>query len=255
MGKTWSYIKAWFGKKTEDMKDPEVEVEQAITEARKRDQALRNQAAHVIAHRTQVAQQLEDASGDVAEAKELARQALLRADAAAKAGNAADVEKWNSTAQQIALKMQSAQNTVQMLQTQLKTADVQAEKAKEAVRNNANAVSELAAKRMQLLGQLQAAKMQESVNAAVDSMTATVGTDAPSLDEVEQKIQARMAQASAKAELTEATSPDAAIAELKSASLQAQASAALDSLRAELGLAPPPELPPSAPAIEPPAST
>ena len=57
--------------------------------------------------------------------------------------------------------------------------------------------------------------MQESVNKAMDQMTATVGEDAPSLKEVENKIQARMAQASAKAELTEATSPEAAIAELK----------------------------------------
>ncbi len=143
--------------------------------------------------------------------------------------------------------MQSAQNTSDMLKSQLTTADVQAEKAKQAVKNNANAVSELAAKRMALLGQLQAAKMQESVNRAVDSMTATVGQDAPSLDEVEQKIQARMAQASAKAELTEATSPEAAIAELKTASLQAQASSALDSLRAELGIGPPPELPAATP--------
>ena len=78
-------------------------------------------------------------------------------------------------------------------------------------------------------------------------MTATVGADAPSLEEVENKIQARMAQASAKAELTEATSPDAAIAELKAATTDLKASAALDDLRAELGLTPAPELPAASP--------
>ena len=235
MGKTWNYVKTWFGKKTEEIKDPEIEIEQAIQEAQQRDQQLRNQAAQVIAHRTNVGAELEEASGDMAEARELAKQALLRADAATKAGNAADAEKWNTTAQQVAMKMQASQNTVNMLTEQLKTADVQAQKAKEAVKNNATAVQELAAKRMQLLGQLESAKMQESVNKAVDSMTATVGADAPSLEEVENKIQARMAQASAKAELTEATSPDAAIAELKAATTDLKASAALDDLRAELG--------------------
>jgi phage shock protein A len=247
VGKTWNYVKTWFGKKTEEIKDPEIEIEQAIQEAQKRDQQLRNQAAQVIAHRTNVAAELEESSGDMAEARELAKQALLRADAATKAGNAADAEKWNATAQQVAMKMQASQNTVNMLTEQLKTADVQAEKAKDAVRTNATNVQELAAKRMQLLGQLESAKMQESVNKAVDSMTATVGADAPSLEEVENKIQARMAQASAKAELTEATSPDAAIAELKAATTDLKASAALDDLRAELGLTPAPELPAASP--------
>ena len=108
------------------------------------------------------------------------------------------------------------------------------------MKNNATAVQELAAKRMQLLGQLESAKMQESVNKAVDSMTATVGADAPSLEEVENKIQARMAQASAKAELTEATSPDAAIAELKAATTDLKASAALDDLPRRAGPRRPP---------------
>jgi phage shock protein A len=201
----------------------------------------------VIANRTNLAMQLEDASGDLAESKELAKQALLRADAATKAGNAADAEKWNTTATQIAMKMQASQNNVDTLTKQLHVAEAQAEKAKEAVQHNAVQMQELAGKRMELLTQLQAAKMQESVNAAVDQMTATVGQDAPSMEEVQNKIQARMAAASAKAELTEATSPDAAIAELKSATLASQADAALDDLRAELGLTPAVALPPAAP--------
>ena len=69
MGKTWNYIKTWFGKKTEEIKDPEIEIEQAIQEAQQRDQQLRNQAAQVIAHRTNVGAELEEASGDMAEAQ------------------------------------------------------------------------------------------------------------------------------------------------------------------------------------------
>ena len=137
-----------------------------------------------------------------------------------------------------------------MLRKQLALADEQAEKAKQAVQVNAASVQELAAKRMELLGQLQAAKMQEKVNDAMSSMTATVGADSPSLEEVEDKIQARMAQASAKAEL-DASTGEGAIAELKRSTMELQAASTLDSLRAELGLGDAPELPAGTPEPDP----
>ena len=148
------------------------------------------------------------------------------------------------------MKLQAAQNTEDMLRKQLTLADEQAEKAKQAVRANAASVQELAAKRMELLGQLQAAKMQEKVNDAMASMTATVGQGSPSLEEVENKIQARMAKASATAELDAATG-DGAIAELKRSTMELQAASTLDSLRAELGLGAAPELPAATPAPDP----
>jgi len=232
-----NYIKTWFGMKTESMKNPEVEIEQAIQEATRRDQQLRNQAAKVLAHRTQIAQEAEDAAADMAEAKELAKQALLKADASAKAGNAGDVEKWNRAASQIALKMQASQTAYETLSKQLQTADAQADMAKQAVINNATAVQELSAKRIEMLGKLEAAKMQESVNRAMEQMNAAVSSgSAPSLEEVEKKIQARMAEASAKAELASQTDPNIAMAELKSSTMAMKADSALDELRAELGL-------------------
>ena len=251
MGKFFGYIKTWFGQKTEEIKDPEIEIEQAIQEAMKRDQELRNQAAKVLAHRTQLVAEIEEAGAEVAEAKELAKQALIKSDAAIKSGNAADAEKWNQAASQIAMKMQAAQSTYEMLQKQLATAEAQAAAAKQAVQNNATAVQELSAKRVALLGQLQAAKMQESVNKAMDQLNSAVGDDAPSFEEVENKIQARMAEASAKAELASATDPNVAIAELKTSTMSLKAESALDSLRAELGLgaAPTPEVA-AAPAAE-----
>jgi phage shock protein A len=242
VGKFTGYVKTWFGMKAEEVKDPEVEIEQAIQEAQKRDQELRNQAAKVLANRTQIAQEVEESAGDVAEAKELAKQALLKADAAAKAGNAADAEKWNKVASQIAIKLTAAQTNYDMMSKQLVTAQAQAEAAKQAVQNNAMAVQELSAKRIELLGQLQAAKMQESVNKAMTQMNASVGSDAPSFEEVENKIQARMAQASASAELASATDPNVAIAELKQSTMTLKADTALDSLRAELGLGDAPAL-------------
>ncbi|HMG43448.1 MAG TPA: PspA/IM30 family protein [Acidimicrobiales bacterium] len=243
MFRRWiNYIKSWFGMKSKEMMDPKVEIESAINEARSRDQTLRNEAAKVIAHRTRVAGEMEDAAADVAEAKELARQALLRSDAAAQSGNAAEADKWNTAAQGIAMKLQSGQKSLASYEQQLTVADQQAELAKTAVHDNAMRLEEIAAKRMEMLGQLEAAKMQESVNSAMASINANVGGDAPSLKEIEDKIEDRMASAMAKTELTAAT-PDGAIAELQREVNMSGATAALDDLRSELGLGPAPALP------------
>lgn len=237
----WNYIKSWFGMKSKEIMDPKVEIESAINEAQKRDQTLRNEAAKVIAHRTRVADEMSEAATDLAESKELARQALLKSDAAMKAGNTADADKWNQAAQGIAMKMQASQSNVDSFQQQLAIADQQAEAAKTAVHDNAMSLQQITAKRMEMLGQLEQAKMQESVNNAMASINANVGGDAPSLKEIEDKIQDRMASAMAKTELTAAT-PEGAMAELKREVNMSGATAALDDLRSELGLGPAPAL-------------
>ena len=235
----WNYIKTWFGVKSKEAMDPEIEIEAAINEARKNDQSLRNEAAKVIAHRARVADEVEEMATEVGEAKELARQALLKSDAAMKAGNTGDAEKWNAAAQSIAMRLQASQKNVGSMQQQLTIADQQAEHAKQAVHDNAMRLEEIAAKRMEMLGQLEQAKMQESVNKAIAAIDASVGGEAPSLKEVEDKIQDRMAEAMAKTELT-AETPEGAMAELEREVDLASANSALDDLRAELGLGPAP---------------
>ena len=59
--------------------------------------------------------------------------------------------------------------------------------------------------------------------------------EAPSLDKVEEKIEARKAEAMAKAELRDST-PQGAEAELKEAINMVQADAKLEELKAELGI-------------------
>ena len=231
----WGYIKALFRSKTEAMMDPEIEIEQAITEARQRDQELRNQAAKVVAHRTQLESQIERAAGDAGEARELAKQALLKAQAATTAGDAAGTDKWNRSAQGIAMRLQAAENNLNSLKGQFETAATQAENAKRAVQQNAMRLQELAAKRMELLGSLQQAKMQESVNQAMESLSATFDDEAVSLDRVEDKIESRRAEAMAHAELREAT-PEGAEMELRETISVAQADAKLDELKKELGI-------------------
>lgn len=243
----WAYIKALFSTTAENAMDPKIEIEAAINEAKKQDQELRNQAAKVVAHRTQLESQLERAADDAGEAREMAKQALLKAESAKAAGDTAEYEKWTQAAQSIAMKMQAAENNLASLTEQYSVAQTQAEKAKEAVQQNAMKLQELSAKRMELLGQLEQAKMQEAVNDAVQTMTASMSVDGPSLDQVQDKIERRKAEAMAKAELHEAT-PEGAEAELRSAINVAQADAKLAELKAELGIAT--EAPP-APAPQP----
>lgn len=231
----WGYIKALFRSKTEAMMDPEIEIEQAITEARQRDQELRTQAAKVVAHRTQLESKMERAAEEAGEARELAKQALLKAQAATSAGDAAAADKWNRSAQGIAMRLQAAENNLSSLKGQYETAATQADSAKRAVQQNAMRLQELAAKRMELLGSLQQAKMQESVNKAVESLSATFDDEAVSLDRVEDKIEARRAEAMARAELREAT-PEGAEMELRETISVAQADAKLEELKKELGI-------------------
>jgi len=230
-----AYIKSWFKSTSEQMMDPEIEIQSSIDEARRRDQDLRNQAAKVIAHKTQLNSQIERAADTVGEAKEMAKQALVRADEAKTVGDQAGVTKWTQAAQSLAMKLQAAENNLASLKGQFETAVTQAEEAKEAVQSNAMKVQELSARRLEMLGSLEQAKMQEAVNNAVQSMSTSIADEAPDLDMVEDKIEQRKAEAMARAELHEST-PEGAEQELRKAVNMAEADAKLDELRRELGL-------------------
>ncbi len=236
----WGYLKTLFRVKAEGAMNPEIEIEQAIREAREQDQRLRNQAAKVIAHRTTIEQKMESAADSVGEARETAKQALLRAEDAKAKGDAAGVTKWTNAAQSLAMKLQASESNLDSFKQQYEIAVAQADEAKTAVEQNAMRTSELAAKRIELLGKLEQAKMQETVNDAVESMSATLEIDAPSLSKIEDKIQGRVAEAQAKAEIRQST-PEGAEAELREAVSLARADDKLAELRAELGLDAAPE--------------
>lgn len=230
-----AYIKSWFKTTSEQVMDPEIEIQSAIDEAKTRDQDLRNQAAKVIAHKTQLNSQIERAAESVGEAREMAKQALLKAEEARSAGDEAAVTKWTRAAQSLAMKLQASENNLDSLTGQYETALTQAEKAKEAVQANAMKVQELSARRLEMLGSLEQAKMQEAVNNAVQSMSTSIVDEGPNLDAIENKIEQRKGEAMAKAELHEAT-PEGAEDELRRAVNMTEADSKLDELRAELGL-------------------
>jgi phage shock protein A len=233
--KWWLYIKSWFKSTSDGMMDPEIEINMAIDQAKKKNQDLRNQAANIVAHRTQLESKIEKAADQVGETREMAKQAILKAEESKAAGDTAGVAKWTNIAQVQATKLQAAENNLTSLKGQYGTAITQADEAKRAVQANAVKLQELSAKQMELLGALEQAKMQETVNAAVQSMSTTLDDELPTLESVEEKIEKRKAQAMAKAEIFEAT-PDGGEAELRQAMNEAQADAKLEELKAELGL-------------------
>ena len=233
--KWWLYIQSWFKSTSDDMMDPEIEIQVAIDQAKKKNQDLRNQAANIVAHRTQLESKIEKAADEVGETREMAKQAILKAEDAQAAGDAAGVAKWTNIAQAQAMKLQAAENNLTSLKGQYGTAITQADEAKRAVQANAVKLQELSAKQMELLGALEQAKMQETVNAAVESMSTTLDDELPTLESVEDKIEKRKAQAMAKAEIFGAT-PEGGEVELRQAMNEAQADAKLAELKAELGL-------------------
>jgi phage shock protein A len=234
--KKWiAYIKSWFKSSSEKMMDPEIEIQMAIDQAKKKNQELRNQAANIVAHRTQLESKIEKAADEVGETREMAKQAIIKAEEAKAAGDTAGVAKWTGIAQGQASKLQAAETNLTSLKGQYETAITQADDAKRAVQANAVRLQELSAKQMSLLGSLEQAKMQESVNEAVQSMSATLDDEIPTLESVEEKIEKRKAQAMAKAEIFDAT-PEGGEAELRQAMNEAQADAKLEELKAELGL-------------------
>jgi phage shock protein A len=233
--KWWAYIQAWFRGTSERMMDPAVEMQMAIDQAKAKDRDLRNQAANIVAHRTQIEGKIEKEADTVGETREMAKQAIMKAEEARAAGDTAGVEKWTSTAQSLALKLQASENNLSSLTNQYEVAIQQADDAKRAVQTNAGKLQELSAKQIELMGALEQAKMQEAVNEAVQTMSVTLDDEMPTLASVEEKIKRREAQAMAKAEIHEAT-PQGAEAELREAINLSAADAKLDELRAELGL-------------------
>jgi phage shock protein A len=245
----WAYLKALFTTTAENAMDPKIELEAAINDAKKKDQDLRNQAAKVVAHRTQLESQLERAADDAGEAREMAKQAILKAEDSRAAGDDEGVAKWTQAAQAMAMKLQASENNLSSLKDQYTMSQKQAEQAKVAVQQNSMKLQELSAKRMELLGQLEQAKMQEAVNDAVATMSASMSDAGPSLDQVERKIEQRKAQAMARAELHEAT-PEGAESELRQAINVTQADMKLEELKAELGITTTPQAQPSPPVEE-----
>ena len=240
--KWWKYLTAKLTGNFNESADPKVQLEQAIMESQQQHKRLKEQAANVIAGQKQAEIRL---NGKLAELEKLnanARQALIMAADAEKAGDQAKTKQFTSAAETIATQLIQVERDVESLKTMVLESTEAADQAKAAVAQNSRLLQEKISEKSKLLSQLEQAKMQEEMNEAMAQLNETVGDDVPTLKEVEEKIQARYAKARATAELGEA-SVESRMLEIEQATANVEAQSRLSQLRAELGLAAAPATP------------
>ncbi len=233
--KWWNYLTAKLTGSFEERADPKVQLEQAIGEAQNQHRRLREQAANVIANQKQGELRLNQKMGELEKLNGNARQALIMAADAEKAGDTLKAGQYTSAAETIANQLIQVEKDVESQKTLVIEATQASDQAKAAVAQNSRLLQERIAEKSKLLSQLDQAKMQEEMNSAMAQLNESVGADVPSLAEVQQKIQARYAKAMATAELSEA-SVESRVLEVEQATANVEAQSRLSELRAELGL-------------------
>ena len=195
----------------------------------------------MIALRTEIELRLDRAVDDREKLHDHAAAALREAAAAARRGDAATAEKMTRGARAAAVRLEVADATVEGLKLQYVAAREQAEQAKLAVEENALELERLSARRLELVSKLEQAKLQEQVNRAVAGLRRPVDSGAPTLDDIELRIERRMALASAASEL-ESASPEGQRRELERSLTEVAADRRLSQMREELGLSSAPTL-------------
>ena len=233
--KWWKYLTAKLTGSFNERADPKVQLEQAIAEAQTQHKRLKEQATNVIAGQKQAELRLNAKMGELEKLNANARQALIMASDAEKAGDQAKAAQYTSAAETIANQLIQVEKDVESLKTLVFEATQASDQAKAAVGQNSRLLQEKLSEKSKLLSQLDQAKMQEEMNSAMAQLNESVGSDVPSLAEVQDKIQARYAKAKATAELTE-TSVQSRVLEIEQATANVEAQGRLSQLRAELGL-------------------
>jgi phage shock protein A len=241
--KWWKYLTAKLTARFDRNTDPKVQLEQAIQEAQQQHRRLKEQAIAVIAGQKQAEIRL---NGKMAELEKLnanARQALLMAADAEKSGDTEKSSKYTAAAESIAGQLIQVEKDIDSLKAMVLESTEASDQAKAAVAQNGRLLQEKIAEKSKLLNQLDQAKMQEEMNAAMSQLTESVGEDVPTLSEVQQKIEARYAKAKAASELQD-TTVETRMLEIEQATANVEAQSRLSQMRADLGLdrSPDPEI-------------
>jgi len=234
----WAYFTAKTDARFEANADPKVQLEQAITDAQEQHRRLVEQAANVVANQKQHELQLNRAMEQLEKVNGSTRQALMMAEEASNRGDSDKAREYNQTAEAFANRLIATENQVDDLKTLSLQSAQAADQARAAVQQNSMALQQKLAERQKLLSQLDQATMQEQLNRAMTSLNQTVDQNAPSLEQVRAKIEARYAKALGTSELSGQT-VEARMLEVEQASIGSEARSRLDSLRNELGLAAP----------------
>ena len=233
--KRWNYLITRSNQRFEESADPKVQLEQAISEAKDQHNRLRGQAANVIANQKQTELRLNRAIEELERYSGNARQAVKMADEATRAGHAENLERYTDAAEHFANRIVILEEEIESLKGLHFQASEAADQAKAAVEQNAGLIQKKLGQRQALLSQLDQAKMQETVNSAMSTLSEAVGEDVPTFDQVRDKIEARYARAKAAAELTEGT-VETQVYEVEKAARKIEAQSRLETIRSNLGI-------------------
>lgn len=231
----WRYMTAALGGRFEEAADPKIQIEQAIAEAQDQHKRLRETAANVIANQKKAEMDLERAMVELEKLNATTQQALIMASEAEAAGDAARTAELTRTAEAFANQLIAKEEDVESLKSMVLSSAQASEQAKNAVAQNAAQLQKRLGERQKLLSQLDQAKMAEQLSTAMESMNAQVGEDVPTLDQVRDKIETRLAKAKGVAEL-QSESVEGRMLEVQQAVASNQAAARLSEMRSKLGL-------------------
>jgi phage shock protein A len=246
----WKYWTAKLSGDFEARADPKVQLEQAIQEAHTTHRQLTEQAANVIAQQKQTEMRLSRTLEEYEKVNGNARQAVMMADEAQKKGDADKAVEFTTAAESFANRLIALEREIEDLKSLHLQATQASDQAKAAVKQNSAALQQKLSEKQKLLGQLDQAKMAEQMNKAMGALSATVGEDVPTLDQVREKIEARYAKAKGMAELT-GSSVESRMLEVEQATINTEAQGRLAEIRSQLGLEAPKAEEATAPAAEP----
>ena len=231
----WKYLTAKLNMSFDERADPKVQLEQAIAESRQQHKMLVDQATSVIANQKRTEMRLDARMSELEKLSANARQAVLMADEATRAGNADKATEMTSAAEAFANQLIALETEIAELKGMHLQATAAADQAKTAVSQNSSQLQKKLAEKQRLLSQLDQSKMQERMNSAMTSLSATVGDDVPTLDQVREKIEGRYAKAQGMSEL-QGQSVESKMLEVEQATRNVEAQARLSQIRSQLGL-------------------
>ncbi|GAB3230190.1 PspA/IM30 family protein [Glycomyces halotolerans] len=232
--KGWKYMMALFGAKIDEHADPKIQIQQAIEDAQKQHQVLVGQAASVIGNQRQLEMKLNRQMAEVERLQAQARQALVLADKARAEGDEAKAQEFESTAEVLASQLVSTEQSLEDMKTMHDQALNAADQAKQAVENNQMMLQQKLQERTKLLGQLEQAKMQETIASSLESMSQTAAPgNTPNFGEIRDKIEGRYANAMGRAELA-SNSVEGRLLEVNRATRDMAGASRLEQIRASL---------------------
>lgn len=209
--------------------DARREIDQALHDARARDEQLRAELLARAGERARASDEVPIASDDVAEALSLAKSALTRANDSARAGQRADASKWTSAAEVFAMRVRDGRRRVATLEEQVTGAGERMQALERAIDDNVGRLQAFVAARLATLSGRKASKAQQ----AVDEVVAAISV--PTADLVAQASAQARAAAEEEAAADSEVEP-VSVDDLESAVDFEGIDEILDELRTELGL-------------------